>query len=264
MPEVLADQVDAVVLAGGDGAVIDPACRFKGLLPVAGKPMIEWVVDALRASRSVHEIAVVVPTAENLGDWVDHADKLVISSGEFMDNLIAGVEAFKDDRLVLVVTGDIPTLTPDAIDDFVAVCLERDSEFAYPLISEEDMQAQFPGSERTYFKLVSGRFTGGNMTVASPSVARRSREIGQRLFELRKSVVSVVRILGMRFVWRLMLGRLDPADVEVKAGEILGCRCVAVITPHASIGADIDKPSDLVVSERVLHARGRDAGGRVE
>lgn len=261
----MGDRVDVVVLAGGDGAVIDPTCRFKGLLPVSGKPMVQWVVEALRESLSVHQIAVVLPTAEDLGPWADLADKLVCSDGRFMDNLIAGVEAFRDDRPVLIATGDIPTLTPEAVDGFVEACLERSADFAYPLVSEEDMRAQYPGSERTYFKLVSGRFTGGNMTVAAPSLARRSRDIGQRLFELRKSPTSVVRIMGMRFVLRLMAGRLDPADVEVKAGEILGCTCAAVVTRHASIGADVDKPSDLIVSERILGeralaSRGRDAG----
>ena len=70
--------VDAVVLAGGDGAVIDPTSRFKGLLPVHGRPMVAWVVDALRASPFVAEVAVVVPTAEDLGAWADTVDKTYI------------------------------------------------------------------------------------------------------------------------------------------------------------------------------------------
>ena len=43
-------RVDAIVLAGGDGAVIDPNCRFKGLVSISGRPMIEWVVDAMRGA----------------------------------------------------------------------------------------------------------------------------------------------------------------------------------------------------------------------
>jgi hypothetical protein len=31
--------------------------------------------------------------------------------------------------------------------------------------------------------------------------------------------------------------------------------CAAVYTTYASIGADVDKPLDVVVSERVLYAR---------
>lgn len=252
-----AGKVDAVVLGGGDGAVIDPACRFKGLLPLAGKPMIGWVVDALRAADSVAGIAVVVPTAEGLDEWVDRVDKIVIRDGEFADNVLAGIESFRDERLVLLSTGDIPALTPEAVDAFVAECLERDAEFAYPLISRDDIMEQFPGSARTFFRLAAGEFTGGNVALVSPALARRCRDLGQRLFEMRKSPLKTVRMLGMRFVLGMLTGRLDPADVEVKAGEILGGRAIAVVTPHACLGADVDKPEDVVVAERVLYGRAR-------
>ena len=117
--------VDAVVLAGGDGAIIDPTVRIKGLVPVAGKPMVEWVVSALRAARTVEGIAVVVPTAENLGGWVDLTDKIVVSDQRFADNIFAGVDSFRTDRPTLVTTGDLPALTPEAIDDFVTRSMER-------------------------------------------------------------------------------------------------------------------------------------------
>jgi CTP:molybdopterin cytidylyltransferase MocA len=102
------DKVDAVILAGGDGEVIDPTQRFKGLVEIAGRPLVEWVVDAFRAAHRVGEIAVVIPTAENLGGWVDRVDKLVVSNRDFMDNAIAGAAAFREDRPVVIATGDIP------------------------------------------------------------------------------------------------------------------------------------------------------------
>ena len=83
-------KVDAVVLAGGDGAVIDPQVSVKGLVPVAGRPMVEWVVETLRGADPVAEIAVVVPTGEGLGDVTGLVDYLVVSDGRFADNVIAG------------------------------------------------------------------------------------------------------------------------------------------------------------------------------
>ncbi|HSV92695.1 MAG TPA: NTP transferase domain-containing protein, partial [Desulfobacterales bacterium] len=155
--------VDAVVLAGGDGAVLDPECRFKGLLPIAGKPMVEWVLDALNEAEEVGEVAVVVPTAEGLGGWVDRAAKIVVSDGSFVDNIVSGVSAFRTDRPVLLVTGDIPALTPAAVDEFVRLSLAAGAQAAYPLIREADMSEQFPGSARTFVRLADGKVTGGNM-----------------------------------------------------------------------------------------------------
>ena len=46
--------------------------------------------------------------------------------------------------------------------------LATGAEFTYPLVRAEDMEAQFPGSQRTYVKVAGGAVTGGNMTVMSP------------------------------------------------------------------------------------------------
>jgi GTP:adenosylcobinamide-phosphate guanylyltransferase len=248
-------KVDAMILAGGEGAIIDPTVAIKGLVPVAGKPMIEWVVDAMRAAESIAEIAVVVPSAQNLGAWADKVDRLVVSDASFIDNAIAGAEQFKNDRHVLGATGDLPALTPEAIDDFVRQSLAAGAEFSYPLVRAEDMEAQFPGSQRTYVKVAGGRVTGGNMSLLSADLLKRNRDIGQRLFETRKSPVAMARVIGVPFIFKYLTGRLRVDDVERKMEQLLGARCAAVYTSHASIGADVDKPIDVVVASRVLYQR---------
>jgi GTP:adenosylcobinamide-phosphate guanylyltransferase len=259
-------RVDAVVLAGGDGAIIDPTCRFKGLLPIAGRPMVAWVVDALREASEIAEIAVVVPTAEDLGVWADTVDKLVVSDGSILDNIIAGVSAFRSIKPVLLITGDIPALTPAAVDDFVSQSLDTGADFTYPLIRKPDMLAQFPGSERTFVKLQDGSVTGGNMMLANPNLVADARTVGQRLFDTRKSPLKMARVIGFRFVVKLATGRLVVREVEEKIGELLGGSGAAIYTSHASIGADVDKPADVVVAERVLYAAatGRNRAGSDE
>jgi len=253
-------KVDAMVLAGGDGAIIDPTVHIKGLVPIAGRPMVEWVVDALRAAESIGEIAVVVPTDQDLGSWVDKVDHLVVSEASFIENTVAGCAIFKNDRHILGATGDLPALTPEAIDDYVSQSLATGAEFTYPLVRARDMEAQFPGSQRTYVKVAGGSVTGGNMTVMSPTIVARNREIGQRLFETRKSPVAMARVIGIPFIIKYVTGRLRVDDVERKMGELLGAKCAAIYTPYASIGADVDKPIDVVVAERVLYSRTARAG----
>lgn len=248
-------KVDVVILAGGDGAVIDPTCRFKGLLPVAGRPMVEWVVDAVREATSAAEVAVVVPTAADLGDWVDKVDKLVVSDDRITRNILAGVRAFPGEHPLLFITGDIPALTGHAIDDYVARTEASGSEITYPLITKQDMLEQFPGSERTFVKLRDGHVTGGNMIFLTRPLIERNLEIGQKLFDTRKSALQMARVIGFRWVLKMATGRLEVPDVEAKLAELLGGRASAIYTPEASIGADVDKPIDVVIAERVLYAR---------
>lgn len=248
-------KVDAVILAGGDGVVIDPTCRFKGLVPVAGKPLVEWVVDAFHSAETINEIAVVIPTAEGLGAWVDRVDKLVVSDGMFMENVLAGAASFRVDRPVLVATGDIPLVTPEAIDDLVRASLETEADFTYPMVRRDQMEREFPGSERTYFRLRSGWHTGGNAMLVNPRLLPAARELGQRLFDQRKNAAGMLKIAGLGFVVRFVMGRLEPHDLAGKIEQLLGGTSAAVVTEHASLAVDVDKPSDLALVERALRDR---------
>lgn len=244
-----------MVMAGGEGAVIDPEVSVKGFVPVAGRPMVEWVVKALSSSESVAEITVVIPTDKALGPWTELVDHVVVSNGSFLENMIAGAATFSSGRHLLAATGDIPALTREAIDDFVRQSLSAGAHVSYPLVRESDMEAQFPGSRRTYVKVEGVKVTGGNVMMMSPELVTKNQEIGQKLFDTRKSPVAMARVIGVPFALKYALGRLKVADVERKMEQLIGVKCAAIYTSHASIGADVDKPLDVVVAERVLYER---------
>jgi GTP:adenosylcobinamide-phosphate guanylyltransferase len=255
-----------MILAGGEGEVIDPTVHVKGFVPIAGRPMIEWVVDAMHSASTIGEIAVVVPTNQDLGEWSSKVDHIVVSDATFIDNAIAGASVFGNDRHVLASTGDLPALTSDAVDDYVTRSLASGADFSYPLVRAADMEAQFPGSQRTYVKVAGGAVTGGNMMLLSPRLVQSNREIGQRLFDTRKSPVAMARVIGVPFIFKYLTGRLRVDDVERKMEQLLGAKCAAIYTEYASIGADVDKPIDVVVAERVLYERatGRNRGEPAE
>lgn len=248
-------KVDVVILAGGDGEVLDPAQRFKGLVPLGGKPLVEWVVDAFLGAERVGGIAVVIPTAENLGSWVDRVDKLVVSDRDFMDNAIAGAAAFREDRPVIIATGDIPLLTGKGVDEFIEAALATEADFVYPLVHKESVEFAYPGAERTYFRLRSGRFTGGNAMLVDPLLLPAARDLGQRLFNQRKNALALVRTAGLGFMVKFMMGQLVPSDLAGKLQEFIGGTGAAVELRDPAIAMDVDKPSDLALVETILSVR---------
>lgn len=249
-------RVDAIVLGGGDGEVVDPAIPVKGFVTILGKTMIEWVVDALYDAQSIHRIAVVVPDTSQLSDAVRaKADVLVDSDARFVDNCIAGIEAVRDGHHVLGVSADVPAITGEAVDDFVKQTLDAGVDYSYPIIRKEDMESQFPGAQRTYIKIKAGHVTGGNFLLGSPEVSYKVREVFQYLFDTRKNALKMAKVVGPKFAIKMAAGQLEIKDAEDKLSEILGGPCKAVFTNYAAVGADVDKPIDRQITERALTAR---------
>lgn len=246
---------NAIVLGGGDGLPVTGESGPKGFVKILGKPMVEWVIEALIQARSINKIALVIPSDELLSDELRaKIDYVVISDGTFKENIMAGIEAVGTDLHFAGVTGDIPALTPEAVDDLVVRTFRSGADYGYPLISEADLDEQFPGSVRTYVKIKGGKMTGGNMMVASPKSIGNIQALIDDFFDTRKSPTSMARVLGPKFVLKLASGKLDPVDVAGVLGKMLDAPCVAVTTNHASLGADVDKPVDKEVIERALLA----------
>lgn len=247
--------IDAVVLAGGTDEHLGTGAPYKGVVELLGRPMVDYVLEALRASSQVAHIAVVVPTAAGLGTWADRADKIVISDEGVVGNLLAGVDSFGYERHVLALAADIPLLTGPAVDSFLADSGDASAGCYYPLISREVAERTYPGVRRTYIHVREGVYTGGNMLLLDPRALEANRDLAERAFAARKSTRKLVRILGFRFLAKLLFRTLTMAELEAKVGEVIGGRVVTVPTERAEIGLDIDKPSDLSLVLDLLERR---------
>lgn len=257
-------KLDAVVLAGADNHGSLAACTdtpYEAMIDIQGRPMVEYVVDALRASAHVDRIAVVGPE-HVLGPVL--ADKVfrVVQSGEgIVENLLIGLEILQPRGKILVVTSDIPLLTTDAIDDFLARCEKREADIYYPICRKENNEAKYPGMRRTYVALREGTFTGGNIFLLNPATVVKWRKEIERAVAVRKSPIGMAKLLGFRLMVKFLLRTLSVQEAEERVAKVLGCPVAAVETTYPEIGVDVDKPSDLELVTR--HYRSLAAGSGV-
>lgn len=246
--------LNAVVLAGsGDGDKLPN----KPLLKIKDKPMILYVTDALKATGIVNKI-VIVGNARNLsslfkGDDICH----VINGGKnMMDNLVLGIkylqDNFQDNDRVLVLTSDIPMITPEAIVDFVEKARAIGGDFCYPIVKKEVNIEKFPEAKRTYARLKEGTFTGGNIIYINPRIIDNLMDKAQQVIENRKKPIKLVRMLGWSFTMKFLLGRLTIPKVEERVSNMLGIDARAVISDYPEIGNDVDKPSDVEMAENYI------------
>lgn len=244
------EAIPAIVLAGdkkGDELTQRCGVTSKALIPIAGQPMVKRVVDVLRRCERVDNIVV-------LGfALLQSALKgtAVVEPGETLsENIQRGDAALGKPERVLVMTCDIPLITAEAIDHFIAESLRSGADIAYPIVTREVCEKRFPTGQRTYAKLVDGTFTGGNMVVLSRHFLEHSMALTEAAFAGRKSPLKLAGLFGVGFIVKFLLRRLSLADIRARAAHVLQCQVAIIVSPYAEMGFDVDKVSDLEEVER--------------
>jgi len=245
--------MNAIILAGNDkNGEAKLGISNKAFLKVHDRIMVDYVVSGLRASDHVDKISIVGPIdhlKEHLKNRVDYYFEAVDC---IFENVKLGLEPFKADDRVLVITSDVPLLTGSCVTDFVMRCEEKKADLCYPIVDRIDNEKIFPGFKRTYVKLQNGVYTGGNIFYFNPEVVKPCRDFVLKAIEYRKKPWKTGRMLGFRFLIMLLLGSLTISGLEKRLSELLNINAAAIISPYPELANDIDKISDLEMVETYL------------
>ena len=256
-----------VVSAGWSPSEDDPLAEYtqsgpKAVIPIAGKPMVAYVVDALAATRHVEHIVVVAldPAANvQFSVPVEH----VPDAGSLMDNVEAGLryalDHYPDLDGVLLCSSDVPLVTPDILNDIVEECFRTDHDLYYTIVERSVMEGQFPESKRSYTHLVEGDYAGGDVFLVRPTMTVSQRDLWQKLAAARKNALQQARMVGLRVFIKLLLRRLTLDEILGRANQVLNMRACVIQSPYAEVGMDVDKPFQLEIVRAELEARATNA-----
>ena len=176
-----------------------------------------------------------------------------------LDNMLQGLDRIQSidpsAEKVVACSADVPLITPEMVRYFVAACLETDHDVYYSIVEQTTMDAQFPGSGRTFVPLKEGRFAGGDIYMARIAAARANESLLRRLIEERKNYLAQMRLIGIGTLLKLLFRQLDVAGAERVVGRALGLTGRAIISPYAELGMDVDKPHQLAMVEDALQRR---------
>lgn len=240
-------KVDVVILAGapaGEELSPESAGMSRAMIRIGDKTMLQWVVDALKGSGAVGRVVAVGEVC------ADGLDQVIESGGSMVENIRLGVSSLEDAERVLVVCGDIPMLTPKAVDDFIERAKKLDVDLAFPIIPRSHCETRYPGIKRTYLTTGDGVFTGGNLMLVRPEFIEQNWQAIAGAYAARKQVVKLARMIGLGMLARVMLSRVCPgilriSMIEQTVSRMLNARVGAVVSAYPEIGEDVDKPSDL-------------------
>ena len=243
----------AVVTAGGAPAPNEPLYPFtrggfKALLDIQGKPMIQWVLDALGGSSKVDRVVIVgLPVDTPLRCARDLT--LVPNQGEMLANFRAGVRELQKQgpkfNQVLAISSDIPAITSAMVDWMVDRVRENDVDIHYTVIRREAMEARYPGSHRSYVRFTDMRVCGGDLNALRASALLDEKAVYNDLVASRKTPLRQAAIIGLGTLIPLLLGRLSLAHAEAKVTHRLGISGKVLVSPYPEMGMDVDKPHQL-------------------
>jgi GTP:adenosylcobinamide-phosphate guanylyltransferase len=269
--------MNAIVTAGGIPQPKDPLYAYtrgdtKALIDVAGKPMVQWVLDALSAAKNVDNVIVIGLSAKS-GLTCKKPLHYLSNRGRMLANIVAGVnksmELNKKDEYVLVVSSDIPAVKGEMVDWLIDTCMETEDDIYYGICPRQIMETRFPDSKRTYTHLKDMDVCGADMNLTHVRMATEHLDIWESLIGSRKSPLKQASIIGLGTLLALFTRRLTLEDAVKRVSGRIGIKGRAIVWQHAEPCMDVDKPhqlellrEDLAKQQRKMEAKAKAASRR--
>ena len=245
--------MDAIVTAGGIPQPGDSLYAYsngnsKALIDVAGKPMIQWILDALSESKTVDNVIVIGLSAKS-GLICKKPIHYISNQGRMLSNIVAGVnkslELNKKNEYVLLVSSDIPALKSDMVDWLVNTCMETKDDLYYGVCPREVMEERYPTSNRTYTKLKDMEVCGADINIIHVSMATEHLDTWEQLIGNRKSPLRQAAVIGWDTLFQLATRQFTLQGLVERASQRIGIKGRALIWDRAEPCMDVDKPHQL-------------------
>lgn len=250
----MAPILSALVLAGqrpgGDPMATAAGIALKAFLPVAGRPMLERVLEALRGVPAIGRIAVSIPEPAALARL--DVEALPTAASPSL-SVIGALQHLPPP--ILVTTADHPLLTPSIIEAFLAGAGASEADLVVGVVERGCIEAVVPETRRTYWRFRDGAFSGANLFHLKNEQALAAITFWRRVESERKRPWRIVRAFGPALLLGYLLRRHSLSEALRRASAVVGCRVAALVLPMGEAAIDVDKPADLVLVERLLKAR---------
>lgn len=248
--------MDAIVMSGGTpkpGEYLydETQGNPKAMLDIAGKPMLQWVLDAMSDAKQIEHVVVTGLTPENCDVHCKKPITFIANQADMLENIRAGavkvLELNPKAHHILVASSDIPAITGEMVDWEVTTTMETDHDAYYHVITRQVMEARYPGSRRSYVNLRGMEVCGGDMNVVRAQTVTGNDALWKKIMEARKSALKQASLLGYDTLFLLLFRLLNLEKAVQLASKRLKIKGRGIVCPYAEIGMDVDKPHQLAI-----------------
>ena len=232
--------------------------RFPGkpLAMLAGKPLVAWVVEAVKKARSLDEVIVATDDARIADAVAGFGGRAVMTPSELpsgTDRIACAAGDFADDDILVNIQGDEPLIDPALIDRLVARLKEDPgwdmATAVTPIRSTGDLAA------KTVVKVVLDRNDGALYFSRCPIPCDRDRDpdLGGGLYVRHLGIYAYRGGFLKRYIAEPPCALERTEKLEQLRALWMGGKIAVIRTDDEGIG--VDTPEDAARVEAILRSR---------
>lgn len=255
-----------IILAGGEkGPLYEPTgYEIKALIPIHGKPMIDWVVESFARCQLVENIVVVGSEALDDCAAMVHVRQRIFTGVNLFQNLLHAVTYVKtvlynnapEHNGYVISFCDAVFLTTDIIEDTLNHINETPADFILHYIEKSSFEQAGIPAKRTYIPIGDKLYTGSTIYYLKKfSSLKKFIPILLQMRKNRKNPRGLLDAIGCEGTSFM--------EIEQKLSSQINTKLRILVSPHAYMGMDVDKPSDLELAKQLLSTPWRHAYKKV-
>jgi GTP:adenosylcobinamide-phosphate guanylyltransferase len=252
----------AILLAAQRAGVIDPLAAGAGvthkcLVPIAGKPLIVHVVEALQATPGLSRLRIIVePDAvELIRPLLPQGSvpvEFIASAANIADSVYAGAHGL--DQPTIVTTADNVLLTPGAVAS-VQSALRGGADIVFAMANRASVLAAHPEGQRRFYRFSDDEYSNCNLFGVAGARAFRGAEMFRGGGQFAKKPLRLIAAIGVLNLVQFRLGWLSLAGAMNRLSQRLRLRAEAVVLKDGAHAIDVDNERTFRVAALLLERR---------
>jgi GTP:adenosylcobinamide-phosphate guanylyltransferase len=264
-PRAEGPRFTAIVLAAQRGGRLDPladraSVTHKCLVPIVGKPLLEWVLRALsevpgltRIHISVEKEAVEAlrEVAGARGEF-GVAVEFVPAAASLSDSVYVAAHGVEEP--IVITTGDNVNLSPMVVADMVRR-MHAGAESVLALATKEAVLSAHPEGQRRFYKLRGGSYSNCNLYGIHGQRALRLAETFRSGGQFAKNPKRLAETFGLFNLLLVRFGLITIEGAMKRMSRQFGVRAEAMIVTDGTQAIDVDNARTYDVAKELLERR---------
>ncbi|MFS0735642.1 NTP transferase domain-containing protein [Sphingomonas sp. 1P06PA] len=254
-----------LILAGKRDGALDPLASAAGtthkcVVPVAGKPMIGWVLEAAEATGLPVVVSINDPALLGSFDVVHRLQAAGrLSFAVSHANLVESVHAAAQGFPLMITTADNVLVTPDALIEADRAAKAQGASAMVAFARKESIQAAHPDGQRRFYPFRDGEYSNCNLFWLKDHDALRIADTFREGGQFVKHPRRIINAFGLINLVRFRFGLASLDGLMASLSRRFGMKVVAHVFADGRLAIDVDNDRTLRVAEELL-AIGRGAG----